>query len=65
MIGGIRQALIGALMSKQRPDPGRLTDEIWTFVAGALRLPPGSGVEKATVARAPAVEQTTAKHRQR
>ncbi len=26
MIGGIRQALIGALMSERRPDPDRLTD---------------------------------------
>ena len=40
MIGGIRQALIGVLMSKRRPDPGKLTDEIWAFMAGALRLPP-------------------------
>ena len=46
MIGGIRQALIGALMSQQRPDPGKLTDEIWAFMAGALRLTAGSGIEK-------------------
>ena len=46
MIGGIRQALIGALMSEQRPDPEKLTDEIWAFMAGALRLTAGSGVEK-------------------
>jgi AcrR family transcriptional regulator len=39
MIGGIRQALIGALMSQQRPDPEKLTDEIWAFMAAALRLP--------------------------
>lgn len=38
MIGGIRQALIGALTSKPRPDPGKLTNEIWAFMAGALRL---------------------------
>jgi AcrR family transcriptional regulator len=38
MIGGIRQALIGALMSEQRPDPGKLTSDIWAFMAGALRL---------------------------
>jgi len=38
MIGGIRQALIGALMSQRRPDPGKLTNEIWVFIAGALRL---------------------------
>lgn len=38
MIGGIRQALIGALTGKQRPDPGRLTNDIWTFMAAALRL---------------------------
>ena len=40
MIGGIRQALIGALTSPHRPDPGALTDKVWIFVAGALRLPP-------------------------
>ncbi len=40
MIGGIRQALIGVLMRKRRPDPEKLTDEIWAFMAGALRLPP-------------------------
>jgi AcrR family transcriptional regulator len=61
MIGGIRQALISALMSKQRPDPGKFTDEIWTFMAGALRLPPGSGVAKAAVTR----PQPPAKQRQR
>ncbi|MDP1869586.1 MAG: TetR/AcrR family transcriptional regulator [Bradyrhizobium sp.] len=38
MIGGIRQALIGALTGEQRPDPEKLTDAIWTFMAGALRL---------------------------
>lgn len=38
MIGGIRQALAGALMRTPRPDAERLTDEIWTFMAGALRL---------------------------
>jgi AcrR family transcriptional regulator len=46
MIGGIRQALIGVLMSGERPDPGKLTDEIWAFMAGALRLTAGSGIEK-------------------
>jgi AcrR family transcriptional regulator len=46
MIGGIRQALIVALMSEERPDPGKLTDEIWAFMAGALRLTAGSGVKK-------------------
>jgi AcrR family transcriptional regulator len=65
MIGGIRQALIGVLMSKQRPDPGKLTDEIWAFMAGALRLPPNSGVEKAAVTTPPDVRQRPAKHRQR
>ncbi|HTK33772.1 MAG TPA: TetR/AcrR family transcriptional regulator [Caulobacteraceae bacterium] len=39
MIGGIRQALIGALTSSHRPDRSELTDKIWFFVAGALRLP--------------------------
>ncbi len=39
LIGGIRQALIGALTSGHRPDPVELTDKIWVFVAGALRLP--------------------------
>lgn len=38
MIGGIRQALIGALTASRRPDRAELTDKIWVFVAGALRL---------------------------
>jgi len=38
MIGGIRQALVGALTSIHRPDRDELTDKIWIFVAGALRL---------------------------
>ncbi|HEX7920024.1 MAG TPA: TetR/AcrR family transcriptional regulator [Bradyrhizobium sp.] len=39
MIGGIRQALIGALTADRRPDPARLTGDIWAFMAAALRLP--------------------------
>ena len=39
MIGGIRQALIGALAKGQRPDRAQLTDKIWVFITGALRLP--------------------------
>lgn len=39
MIGGIRQALIGALGSDSRLDPETLTDAIWRFIAAALRLP--------------------------
>lgn len=38
MIGGIRQALIGALTRAERPDRQELTEKIWVFVAGALRL---------------------------
>lgn len=38
MIGGIRQALIGALTRKRRPDPKKLTNDIWAFMAAALRL---------------------------
>jgi AcrR family transcriptional regulator len=64
MIGGIRQALIGALMSQQRPDPDKLADEIWAFMAAALRLPSSSGVERAAVTRSPDVQQPAAKHRQ-
>src|SRR5882757_1194340 len=65
MIGGIRQALIGALMSKQRPDPGKLADEIWAFMAGALRLQAGSVVDKAAVTGPPDVRQRPAQQRQR
>src|SRR6266508_1641786 len=46
MSGGIRQALIGALMSEQRPDPEKLTDEIWAFMAAALRLTANACVAK-------------------
>jgi hypothetical protein len=38
LIGGIRLALIGALTGEQRPDPATLTDDIWAFMAAALRL---------------------------
>jgi AcrR family transcriptional regulator len=43
MIGGIRQALIGTLMSEHRPDREKLTNDIWRFMAAALRL--SAGVE--------------------
>jgi hypothetical protein len=33
-------------MSEQRPDPEKLADEIWAFMAGALRLTAGAGIEK-------------------
>lgn len=39
MIGGIRQALVEALTSDKRPDRSELTNRIWFFVAGGLRLP--------------------------
>ncbi|WP_332687768.1 TetR/AcrR family transcriptional regulator [Devosia sp.] len=45
MSGGIRQALIGALMREPRPDPENLTNEIWAFIAAALRLNENSGVD--------------------
>jgi AcrR family transcriptional regulator len=38
MIGGIRQALIVSLTSEHRPDRGKLTKDIWAFMAAALRL---------------------------
>lgn len=46
MIGGIRQALIGALITHQRPDPAVLTEKIWFFVAGALRLSPAAPADQ-------------------
>jgi len=48
MIGGIRQSLIAALTSERRPDPEKLTDEIWAFMAAALRLTAGAGIEKSS-----------------
>lgn len=42
MSGGIRQALICAFSSEHRPDPEKLTDDIWRFLSAALRLPAGS-----------------------
>lgn len=44
MIGGIRQALIGSLTSEHRPDPAKLTNDIWAFIAAALRLTAGADV---------------------
>lgn len=44
LIGGIRQALIGALTRDLRPDRDALTDRIWVFVAAALRLSEQEGV---------------------
>ena len=38
MIGGIRQALIFAMAREQRPAPEKLTDDVWQFMAAALRL---------------------------
>ena len=37
MIGAVRQAVLGALTREPRPDPAALTDEIWSFIAAALR----------------------------
>jgi AcrR family transcriptional regulator len=45
MIGGIRQALIGTLMSEHRPDRAKLTNDIWSFMAAALRLTAGTEIE--------------------
>jgi len=45
MIGGIRQALIGTLMSEPRPDRKKLTNDIWSFIAAALRLSAGTEIE--------------------
>jgi AcrR family transcriptional regulator len=42
VVGGIRQALVGALSRTERPDRDALTERIWVFVAGALRLPAAS-----------------------
>jgi AcrR family transcriptional regulator len=51
MIGGIRQALIGALTGETRPDPARLTGDIWSFMAAALRLAATSPTAKPKVRR--------------
>ncbi|MGF6307884.1 AcrR family transcriptional regulator [Bradyrhizobium sp. i1.8.4] len=51
MIGGIRQALIGALTGERRPDPAGLTDDIWAFMAAALRLPAEARSEKSKARR--------------
>lgn len=48
MIGGIRQALIGALSSENRPDPEKLTNDIWLFISAALRLQAGGGTTETT-----------------
>ena len=51
MIGGIRQALIGALTADRRPNPARLTGDIWAFMAAALRLTAKSPPVKPKAAR--------------
>lgn len=53
LIGGIRQALIGALTGGHRPDCTELTDRIWVFVCGGLRLPvdPARTLSKGTARR--------------
>jgi len=38
LIGGVRQALIGALTGHHCPERTELTEKIWVFVAGALRV---------------------------
>lgn len=38
MIGGIRQALIQTMTQTPQTDPDNLTNEIWVFIAAALRL---------------------------
>jgi AcrR family transcriptional regulator len=63
MIGGIRQALIRALMSEQRPDPEKLTDEIWAFMAGALRLNAGAASTKTVATTSAGVARPPAKRR--
>ena len=45
MSGGIRQALIGALSNENRPDPEKLTNDIWRFISAALRLPASSEIK--------------------
>ena len=45
------QALIGALTGERRPDPAKLADEIWAFMAAALRLPAGSQIVTPKAAR--------------
>ncbi|KKB76832.1 hypothetical protein VW29_19540 [Devosia limi DSM 17137] len=45
MIGGIRQALIGALMREPRPDLERVTDQVWGFMAAALCLTERAGID--------------------
>lgn len=37
MSGGIRQALVDALRRERRPDPEKLSNDIWTFMVAALR----------------------------
>ena len=62
MIGGIRQALVRALTSAQRPDPGKLANDIWAFMASALQLTTGPDVTPSgrnKVARRPAAAAGT------
>ncbi|MGE5146804.1 MAG: TetR/AcrR family transcriptional regulator [Candidatus Eiseniibacteriota bacterium] len=38
IIGGVRQAAVQALAAPDRPDPERLAEQLWSFIAGALAL---------------------------
>ena len=57
LVGGIRQALVGALTKARRPDRHELTEKIWVFVAGALRLPPASAQQENRTADAPSAPE--------
>lgn len=40
IVGGVRQATSKALASPEPPNPDKLALHLWSFISGALRLPP-------------------------
>jgi hypothetical protein len=63
-MGATRVMMSVTCPSDQRCEPGKLTDEIWAFLTGAVRLPV-SNVERAASTRPRDVRQPLAKYRQR
>jgi hypothetical protein len=52
IVGGINQVVAHALSSRKRPSAGELTEQLWTFISGAVSLTPqaASGAKRRAAA---------------